>query len=126
MREQKHWETRKRWAEKLAKRAGSIIHTISVKRIPPLMEEMDQTDTTIKDVAKVVIENIVYCYVPVGHVEEFHAWLRDRGDEALIKESVHHKTLNSWAAEILGDPEAEVPEYVNISEVPTAKLKAPR
>lgn len=128
VREQKFWETRKRWADKVAKRASSIIHTISVKRIPPLMEAMDQEGTTIKGVARVEIENVVYCYVPVGRIEEFHEWLRERGDDALIKEAVHHKTLNSWAAEVLGDPEAakDLPDYVNITEVPTAKLKATR
>jgi hypothetical protein len=122
VREQKYWETRKRWADKVVKRASSIIHKIAVKRIPPLMEAMDQDDTNIKGVARVRIDNEVYVYVKAADVAAFHEWLRERGDGALIKPTIHHKTLNSWGAEMLGDPEAKLPDYINITEVPTAKL----
>jgi hypothetical protein len=46
--------------------------------------------------------------------QETFAWLRDTGNESLIKQTVNSKTLAAWAKEAI-DQGVELPEFFNVN-----------
>lgn len=124
VKELREWTDKKKALDAEVEVAKSMIHKIAVLRLPSLMDKLGQDDFNAPGYGRVELNNEVYAHVNKEHEDAFFEFLREQGEGDLIKESVHHKTLNGWAEGVLGDPEraALLPDYVNITEIPTAKL----
>lgn len=64
-------------------------------------------------------------HVSVRKLDEpaFFTWLREQGEGALIKETVHYQTLRAWARERLSHG-ADVPEQVTVHTYLKAVLRS--
>lgn len=101
----------------------AAIHMLLVKTIPAKMEKLDTDGTNIKGVGYLELNTILYPYVKVEDREKFYGWLEERGDRHIVKEAINPKTLQAFVTE-QDEAGTEFPEYVTISRVPTAVLKA--
>lgn len=81
--------------------------------IPKLMERAEIEKVSFQGLGTLYLRTEPKCSVLVEDKPKFFAWLKENGHEDILKEDVHHQTLNSWAKEILeaGSP---VPEYVKV------------
>lgn len=98
-----------------------MIHKIAVLRIPPLMENLELDDFNAPGVGRVELGIEVYPSLKKDDEERFFAWLRERDDGDIIKETVHHKTLQSFIKELLENGE-NPPDFMVVAKIPTAKL----
>jgi len=73
------------------------------KIIPQLMEDSEQTKVTVVGVGTIYLKPEINCYVKKDVEQQFFEWLRANNQGDIIKETVHHGTLKSWAKEQLGN-----------------------
>jgi len=71
------------------------------KVIPQLMEDMEQDKVSVVGIGTIYLRPEINCYVKKDLEPEFFEWLRANMHGDLIKETVHHGTLKSWAKEQL-------------------------
>jgi predicted nuclease with TOPRIM domain len=69
--------------------------------IPQLMEDMEQSKVTVVGIGTIYLKPELNCYVKKEVEQEFFDWLRANNQGDIIKETVHHGTLKSWAKEQL-------------------------
>lgn len=71
------------------------------KLLPSAMEDAELTKVSIDGVGTIYLKPELNCYVKKDVESEFFEWLRSNNHGDLIKETVHHSTLKSWAKEQL-------------------------
>lgn len=105
------------------KKVNEVIRVLSEKDIPEYMDENEIEKLSVEGVGTVFIQQKVYANVKVADRDRFFAWLREGGNEDLIKEAVNAKQLNSFAKEQLGLG-VELPEFLTAKLYPTAQLRS--
>ena len=105
-----------------AKQVKAEFDDILENVIPQLMEVHGRETVTIGGVGGLSLGEKVHVYCKVAYEPEFFAYLRERGDGAIIKESIHHQTLCSWGKEKLAACEA-LPEYLTITAKTVGKFR---
>ena len=101
----------------------SLIYELQVKAIPKLMEDISGTGLNIAGVGYLELGIEVYPSIKKEDEDQWFAWLRKQGLGGIIKETIHHKTLQATVSEQL-DKGTKFPDYVNVALIPTAELKA--
>lgn len=104
----------------------SLVHRLCTVAIPPLMEDLEGDGVNIPGVGFVEVGVELYPYVKVDDQDRWFKWLRDGGNGGIIKETIHHKTLQAFVGEQIDDPEKAglLPDYLTVGKIPTAVLKA--
>lgn len=104
------------------KEINKAIKVLAEKLIPEYMEENDIDKTTIAGVGTVHIQQQLYTNVKADDREELYTWLRESGNEDMIKDWVFPQSLKAFCKEQLenGKP---IPEMVTAHFVPTAILR---
>lgn len=105
---------RKKALEKEVKKLGALIYQLSVVEIPALLEAQGGEAMKVPGVGTVYTVSNVFAHVRKEDEEQFHAWLRENGQEDLIKSTVHPGTLKGWAKERL-EKGLPLPEFVQAS-----------
>lgn len=115
--------------EKQAEELKSAIHAILVGVVPKMMEDEDTDLKNIIGVGCFELSTEVFPYVPADKLDQFYEYLRKGQNGALIKETIHPKTLQAFVKEALENG-ASVKDFTDngcsVGLVPTAKLKAAR
>lgn len=71
------------------------------KLLPSAMEDAEISKISLDGVGTIYLKPELNCYVKKDVEQEFFEWLRGNNHGDLIKETVHHSTLKSWAKEQL-------------------------
>jgi hypothetical protein len=95
---------------------------IETKILPQLMEDAEISKATLPGVGTIYLKPEVQCYVKRESEAQFFEWLRSNNHGDLIKETVHHGTLKSWAKEQLENG-AELPPQVSANQFMQAVLR---
>lgn len=122
--EMKGWQAKKKKAEEAAEFAGKHVHEIAVKRLPPLLEDIEGDGINLPGVGYVRIGIELYPFYKKDDEPIFYKWLRDNEQGSIIKETIHPKTLQAWAGDMIDDPETAgtLPPCLTVAKVPTAKV----
>lgn len=104
----------------------NLVHRLTTIAIPPLMEQIVGDGVNLPGVGYVEVGIELYPYVKVDDIPDFYAWLRENDAGGIIKETIHHKTLQAWVGEMIDDPEkaGTLPPMLTVGKIPTAVLKA--
>lgn len=100
----------------------SLVHKLTVFKIPPLMENIESDFVNVPGVGLLELGIEVYPSIKKDDTPAFHAFLRENQHGDIIVPCIHFKTLQAFVAEQLANGET-FPDYVNIAKIPTAKLK---
>jgi hypothetical protein len=103
---------------------SSAIHAILVGVVPKIMEDAEQDFVNIPGIGALELSTEVYPYVAGDAIDTFYKWLRERQQGAIIKETIHPKTLQAFVKEQLEAGVDFKDSGCKIGLVPTAKLKA--
>lgn len=98
------------------------IQRLEMGDLPELLEASGLDQAKEDGAGSVTLDVRVNAYVKAEAREGFFTWLRANQEGDLIKESVHDKTLQSWAKERLADGK-ELPEQVSTSPRIVAKFR---
>jgi hypothetical protein len=109
--------------EALMDQQKSLVHQISVFKLPPLLEDIEGDGVNLPGVGYVESSIEVYPSIKKDDTESFHDWLRANKNGGIIVQYIHYKTLQAFVIEQLNAGVA-FPDYVNIAKIPTAKIKA--
>jgi len=121
----KQLRTLKDEKEQLAAREKEInksIRSLTEQQIPEYMDDNEIEKVSVEGVGTVFLQTKVYANVKAENKEAFYEWLRETGNEALIKEYVFPATLNAFAKEQLGNGVA-LPDAIDARLYPTAQLR---
>ncbi len=90
--------------------------------LPEYMEENEIDKITIEGAGTVYVKQELYASVLASDREALYEWLRETGNEDLVKDWVFPATLTAFCKEQLenGKP---VPEMVKATKIPTAILR---
>jgi hypothetical protein len=90
------------------------------KVLPEAMERMSIPSITLGDTefSRTSRTSASFTDTPKGM-----DWLRDIGEDALIKETVHHATLSSFITNYLKDNAMDPPPFVKVATMPYVKMK---
>lgn len=109
--------------EALMDQQKSLVHQISVFKLPPLLEDIEGDGVNLPGVGYVESSIEVYPSIKKSDTESFHDWLRANNVGDIIVPYIHFKTLQAFVIEQLNLGTA-FPDYVTIAKIPTAKIKA--
>ncbi len=109
-------------AEEKLKELNGGIRRLAEQVIPEYMDENEIEKHSVKGAGTVFLTTKVYANVKAEDKEAFFAELRETGNEALIKETVHPSTLNAFAKEMLSEGKA-LPKTLTARLYPTANLR---
>ena len=100
--------------EKVVKSIKADIEDVKVNILPQKMEAEGMQTVTVKGVGRLSNNPQFRASVKAEHKQEMQQWLRDRGFEAMIQETLNSSTLKAWVKEQL-EQGAEVPtDYLNL------------
>ena len=90
--------------------------------LPEYMEEQEIKKITIDGVGTIYVQQQLHTSVKAEDRPAFHAWLRETGNEDMIKEYVFPQSVKAFFKDELenGKP---VPDMVSAHKVPTAMLR---
>lgn len=91
---------------------------LETKEIPQIMEDAEQSKVKIDGVGTIYLKADLYCH-PEGDIIE---WLKENGHGSIVKETVHHGTLRSWANEQL-DTGGTLPPNLKVQQFMKATLR---
>lgn len=101
--------------------------------LPKIMEDNDIDTVRIAGVGTISISDEVYSYVLKDDRPKLYEWMRDNGHGALITDWVFPQTLTAFVkSQLIDQAEAGVndgntlPDFVKVTQVPTAKLRSAR
>lgn len=122
-------KTKERLAEETKANNKAIEH-IQVHVLPSLMDDNSMPFFGVAGGGVVRLKTEVYVHVPAASREDLKDWLRGTDNEDMITESVNDKTFQAFVKSLLDD-QAEngvtnsntYPEFVKVTQIPTAKLK---
>ena len=89
----------------------------------------DEVQNFTRDGNMFYLSNKLYASTKAGQQEALSDWLKENGHGAIVKETVHHQTLNAFVKELLSDDELpeELEDMVNVFEKVTVGVrKAPK
>lgn len=92
------------------------------KILPQLMEDAEQSKISVPNIGTLYLRPELNCYVKKDNESEFFNWLRGNNHGDIIKETVHHGTLKSWAREQLENG-AELPPQIEAHPFMQAVLR---
>ena len=121
----KRWYDLKAEKEQIEDRVKIInaeIEEISKKTLPKIMEDTEQEKITVTGVGTIYLRPELNCYVKKDIEEQFFNWLREHNHGDIIKETVHHGTLKSWAKEQIENG-GELPEQLSVHQFMQAVLR---
>jgi len=98
------------------------IRKLAEHQIPEYMDEHEIEKLSVSGVGTVYLTTKVYANVKKENQEAFFEWLRETGNEELIREAVHPSTLNAFAKEQLSEGK-ELPDVLEARLYPTATLR---
>lgn len=113
---------RKEALEAEEKTVNARIKEIAEVILPSAMDDMDEDKFSVPGVGTVFLTHKVFAHCKVEHKEELHAWLRETGNGAMVKDYVFPQTLNSFAKDALSEGKP-LPEYLTAAIVPTATIR---
>lgn len=110
----------------LEKKVNKEIALLEQSIIPGIM--VDQGYETgqkvpLKGAGTVTLDVEVFPYVYKANEAEFYEWLRKRGDDGLLKETVHPQTLKKWASGVIEDGEDYPEHLMRITTVDVVKFR---
>lgn len=92
------------------------------RQLPDAMAELGLTSFKLTSGETVYLRTEVHVGCAAERRPELLAWLEAHGHGALISQSVHPKTLDSWYREQV-DNQAPVPDFLSVYKEPAAVLK---
>lgn len=114
-------------AEKQMEQYKSLVHRIAIGPLAKLMEDAELDFFNVPGIGSLEYGIEVYPSYLKADTEAVFDWLRKIGDGHLIKETVHHKTLQGWAVSYLSDADNEAPpDILKLTKIPTVAIKAPK
>lgn len=101
---------------------NKALKNLAEQILPEYMEENEIDKITIEGAGTVFVKQELYASVLAGDREALYEWLRDTGNEDLVKDWVFPATLTAFCKDQLeyGKP---VPEMVKATKIPTAILR---
>lgn len=114
---------RKEKLEADLKAVNADIRELTEQKIPTYMEENEIEKHTVAKCGTVFIQTKVYAHVKAENRPKFFDWLREHGNDDLIKETVHPSTLNAFAKEQLSEGKPLPDEIIEARLYPTATLR---
>lgn len=113
-------EFKKELEEKL-KQTEAIIQNLSSSVIPKMMEDAEIPKVTFEGIGTVYLANLVRVSVLAEDKPAFMQFLRETGQQDIIKEDVPWQTLSKWGKEVLENGQA-LPEICKVFIQPTARI----
>jgi hypothetical protein len=92
------------------------------REIPELMERAEIEKITFQGIGTIYLKTEPKASVLKENEPVFFQWLKDNGHGDIVKETVHHRTLSSWAKEVL-EQGLPVPEIVQVFHQTKAVLR---
>src|SRR3990167_1905458 len=83
-------------AEDRLKKLNEEIRQIAVEQLPQLMEDQEIEKFTVENVGTIFIRTDIYTSVNEPDREKLHAWLRETGNGAIVREYVFPQTLKAF------------------------------
>lgn len=105
----------------------SLVFRLTTKVIPPMLDDEESNGKNFPGLGYLEIGIELYPYVKVDDMPAFFDWLDKNGHGGIAKRTIHHKTFQAWAGEMIDDPlkARKLPEkLLTIGKIPTASLKA--
>lgn len=90
---------------------------------PEMMDAADLDRFSEQGIGSAKLGVKVFANVLVDNTEAFHAWLRDKGQGSLIKETVHHKTLEALCRELYASGEEYPEDIIRITAIPAVTFR---
>jgi hypothetical protein len=90
--------------------------------IPKMMEDFEIESLRIEGIGTLFTKGELHAYIRVDDQEQAYSWLEERNMDDIIKRTIHHGTLKSWAKEQL-DEGVELPAFFNIKLYRKAQLR---
>lgn len=95
---------------------------LEMQTLPKLMADAEIQKMSIEGIGTLFTKNNVFAHIREEDRPKAFDWFRDNGHGGLIKETVHFKTLTSWAKEQLEEGK-EVPKFCNAKPVTLARIR---
>ena len=91
--------------------------------LPKLMEDQDITSAKFASIGRGIrIQDEFFVSSREEQRDALHAWLRDHGEEAMIKPSVASSTLKAFVSRAIKEGHEYPADCVNVSIVPMARF----
>lgn len=104
------------------KQLDADLKKLTTETIPQMMDDMSIEKMTVDGAGTLYQQVEIYAHVKKEDEPAFHAWLRDQGQEDLIRPYVFPQTLKAFAKEQI-EAGVELPEWFKAIKVPTARLR---
>lgn len=103
--------------DKHRKALHALVEGMSRGTIPEMFEEADVRTVTLDDIGRRFTKNMrINFSILEGMKDEAFAWIRARGDEALIQETVNAGTLSTYGKTLMEEEGVELPtDYFKMS-----------
>jgi len=91
-------------------------------KIPPALEASGLKNFRLASGKGIRVQDEVYVSLPVERFATMKIWLQERGEDAIIKESINPSTLKAFVTGRIKDGKEYPAELVNVNIIPKARF----
>lgn len=98
------------------------IQKVASNELPKAMEDQEIDKFSVDGIGTIYLRNDFFANVLASDRENLHNWLRETGNEDLIKDYIFPQTLKAFAKECLENGKS-LPDFIKTTFVPTATIR---